>query len=68
MSDTYRDLGGGITDPDDGPDCSWRCDGMGLDRFAPAHTRGFVECPVHRPIHHPTARAMRPPRHLRVVR
>lgn len=65
-SDTYADLGGGITDPrEDRPcDATYRCDGMGMNRFLPTRTREFVECPVHRPA--PKYRAARPlrTRHL----
>ena len=49
MSESYRELGGGIADPAERPECSWNCDGMGLDQYADIRTRGFVECPVHRP-------------------
>ena len=49
MSDTYADLGGGLTDPNQPPDCDARCDGMGLDRFAPIRTRRFIDCPNHTP-------------------
>ena len=33
MSESYRDLGGGIADPNEAPDCDLRCDGItGMSR------------------------------------
>ena len=66
MSETWRDLGGGSTDPNTRPDCSWNCDGMGYDRHTDARTRGPVPCLVHWP-ETPT-RPVRHTRRLRVAR
>ncbi len=50
MSETWQDLGGGITDPNTHPDCSWNCDGKtGMSRAVDPDDRVPVPCPVHRP-------------------
>lgn len=48
--DAYADLGGGAsTTPDDPDGCSWRCDGIGYDRYG---TIGGRKVPVRcRPAH-----------------
>lgn len=68
MSEAYRELGGGIPDPDgigeDPGGCSWRCDGAGYDRYGTINGRKVpVACrPTHRAGEH------RAPRRLRLVR
>ena len=50
MSETWRDLGGGLTDPNTRPDCDPRCDGhTGLSRDTDPADRVPIPCPVHRP-------------------